>query len=220
MLASAEEAQSQWRVLYTVFEVTNHSTSTTLLSKLSLLPHRWCGGTPQNKDHSLKWLQTRSCNVEANQINGGTDGVCLICETDAVCDSQVWTTSAHSLLHKHTQVPLSIIYTLYGLCFIKRKSRFCVSSSSPLCFIASSNTDALFSSSSFFTSVFFPPREFILYSIQSGLLTPCYDNGRELSMFNERLEATYRFRHILVYVNIRSSSIISSHITVFQGELC
>lgn len=40
MLASAEEAQSQWRVLYTVFEVTNHSTSTTLLPKLSLLLHR------------------------------------------------------------------------------------------------------------------------------------------------------------------------------------
>lgn len=122
MLASAEEAQSQWRVLYTIFEVTSHSTSTTLLPKLSLLPHRWChgtGGTPQNKDHSLKWLQTWPCNVEANQINGGTDGVCLICETDAVCDSQVWTTSAHSLLHKHTQVPLSLNYTLYGLCFIK-----------------------------------------------------------------------------------------------------
>lgn len=171
MLASAEEAQSQWRVLYTIFEVTNQSTSTTLLSKLSLLPHRWChgtGGTPQNKDHSLKWLQTRSCNVEANQINGGTDGVCLICETDAVCDSQVWTTSAHSLLHKHTQVPLSLNYTLYGLCFIKCKSRFCVSSSSPLCSIASSSTDALFSSSSssFFLSVFFPPENsfYILFS--------------------------------------------------------
>lgn len=64
------------------------------------------------------------------------------------------------------------------------------------------------------TSVF--SWEFISYSIQSGLFTPCYDNGRELSMFNEWLEAAYRFRNILVTVNMRSSSIICSHITVFQ----
>lgn len=35
-------------------------------------------------------------------------------------------------------------------------------------------------------------------------------------MFNECLEAGYRFRNILVTVNMRSSSIICSHITVFQ----
>lgn len=47
---------------------------------------------------------------------------------------------------------------------------------------------------------------------------PCYDNGRESSMFNEWLEAGCRFRNILVTVNMRSSSIICSHIIVFQGS--
>lgn len=101
------------------------------------------------------------------------------------------------------------------LCFIKRNHMVY---SCPRCPIASSNTDALFFlSSSFLTSIFFP-WEYILYSIQSGLFSSSYDNGRELSMFNERLKARCRCRNILVYVNTRSSSIISSHIAVFQGS--
>lgn len=57
----------------------------------------------------------------------------------------------------------------------------------------------------------------ILYFIQPRLFPPCYDNGRELSMFNEWLEAGYRFRNILVTVNTRSSSIICSHTSCFTG---
>lgn len=58
----------------------------------------------------------------------------------------------------------------------------------------------------------------ILYFIQPRLFPPCYDNGRELSMFNEWLEAGYRFRNILVTVNTRSSSIICSHTVMFHGS--
>lgn len=71
---------------------------------------------------------------------------------------------------------------------------------------------------------------FVLTHLSSSLLTsfyillshivfpPCYDNGRESSMFNEWLEAGCRFRNILVTVNTTSSSIICSHIIVFQGS--
>lgn len=37
-------------------------------------------------------------------------------------------------------------------------------------------------------------------------------------MFNEWLGAGHRLRNILVTVNMRSSSIICSHVTVFQGH--
>lgn len=37
-------------------------------------------------------------------------------------------------------------------------------------------------------------------------------------MFNEWLGAGHRLRNILATVNMRSSSIICSHVTVFQGH--
>lgn len=70
----------------------------------------------------------------------------------------------------------------------------------------------------FFTLPLLLSFNLILYFIQPRLFPPCYDNGRELSMFNEWLEAGYRFRNILVTVNTRSSSIICSHTVVFHGS--
>lgn len=78
----------------------------------------------------------------------------------------------------------------------------------------SSNLDVHPLSSFLLTAAF--SWEFILYSIQSGIFPPCYVNGRELSMFNEWLEAGYGFRNIPVTMNKRSSSIICPHITVFH----
>lgn len=64
-----------------------------------------------------------------------------------------------------------------------------------------------------------PPLLTSFYILRNHIVfPPCYDNGWESSMFNEWLEAGCRFRNILVTVNMRSSSIICSHIIVFQGS--
>lgn len=99
--------------------------------------------------------------------------------------------------YTHTGFSIAVIdFVVSSLCL------FCFASSLP-------------SPPSLLTSVSSPGIHFIFYSVRSPP-PPCYDNGSELSMFNEWLEAGYRFRNIPVTVNMRSSSIICSHIAVYS----